>query len=588
MKEKKRISIILQVAILFIAGGLVTGVITYYLQHAYYDNSVKVQTEESGAQIAEEVRLAVREFPASDWLLNYWYEHHAELDIEYDVSFSGDTATEEKCRLLGEHYPNLELRYATVQELTALTEEDQKLYAEIAYSWLLTRVNQIKWAYQVDYLFCILTEEPYDRQFFLFSAADPGSTRGTHYEEVYILGTTVTVNESQKEAMRSAVSRSAHLADAGNYMDYYSLLAAEDSHVILVGLTYNLTAMRANITRRTATGTAIAIGIQTLLSLLCLMLLFCFVLRPLRKVQQNIRKYKQTKDSTAVAAVQSRNEIGQLSEDVVELAHEIDDYLNRIETITAERERIGFELEVASRIQANTIPNQFPPFPDRTEFDLFASLDPAREVSGDFYDFYMLDDDHLALLIADVSGKGVPAALFMMVSMLMLHNAARNERDPAKILKNVNEQICSHNPEEMFVSVWIGILELSTGKLTAGNAGHEYPVLRRNGEMFKLYKDYHDFVIGAIPDMDFHSYELQLHPGDKLFVYTDGLPESSDADKAMFGSERMLDALNRDPDAAPEQIIKGMQQAVSAFVKDAKQFDDLTMMCIEYKGPKGE
>ena len=211
-------------------------------------------------------------------------------------------------------------------------------------------------------------------------------------------------------------------------------------------------------------------------------------------------------------------------------------------------------------------------------------MDPAKEVGGDFYDFFLIDEDHLCLVMADVSGKGIPAALFMMISKVILQSCAMLGRSAGEILMKMNEAICSNNKMEMFITVWIGILEISTGKMTAANAGHEYPVLMRAGEEFRIFKDKHGFVIGGMAGMNYKEYEIQLNPGDKLFVYTDGVPEATDGEKNMFGTERMLAALNRAKDGTPEETLKSVRQAVDGFVKDAEQFDDLTMLCMEYKG----
>ena len=250
------------------------------------------------------------------------------------------------------------------------------------------------------------------------------------------------------------------------------------------------------------------------------------------------------------------------------------------------RERVNNELQMANRIQASTLPHDFPPFPERHEFDVFASMDPAREVGGDFYDFFMIDDDHLCLIIADVSDKGIPAALFMMNSKVILESFSALGRSPAQILTDTNKKICSNNTMEMFVTVWLGILEISTGKLTAANAGHEYPVIGHAGGNFELFKDKHGFVIGGMDDIVYKEYELQLQPGDKLFLYTDGVTEAMNAEDEMFGVDRMLDALNQDIEADPEQLLINVGKAVEEFVKNAEQFDDLTMLSIAYKGPE--
>ena len=281
------------------------------------------------------------------------------------------------------------------------------------------------------------------------------------------------------------------------------------------------------------------------------------------------------------------DEIEALAESCATLSARTLQYVDEVKRVTAEKERIGAELGLATDIQASMLPHIFPAFPMRSEFDIYASMDPAKEVGGDFYDYFLIDDDHLCLVIADVSGKGVPAALFMMASKIILQSVAMLGNSPAEILRRANEAICSNNEAQMFVTVWLGILELSTGRLTAANAGHEFPALRQPGGGFELYKDRHGFVIGGMEGVKYREYEIQLEPGSKLFVYTDGVAEATSAEQELYGTERMIDALNADPDAAPQQILKNVRASVDGFVKDAEQFDDLTMLCVEYKGVKG-
>ena len=266
---------------------------------------------------------------------------------------------------------------------------------------------------------------------------------------------------------------------------------------------------------------------------------------------------------------------------VLRVRHTID--LVRLQRdLEQENERIRSELAMASRIQAAMLPGIFPAFPERKEFDIYASMDPVRGVGGDFFDFFFIDRDHLCLLIADVSGKGIPAALFMMASKIILADNAKSGKSPAQILQDTNEAICANNPEEMFVTVWLGILDISTGLLTTANAGHEYPALMHADGQFELFRDRHGLVVGGMPGVKYHEHSLQMYPGSKLFVYTDGVPEATDAENALFGTTRMLEALNAHANESPKQILHGVRQAVNEFVSDMEQFDDLTMMCLEY------
>jgi len=591
MTEKIRFtSILKQLAALFLAGLILTGWITYSSQLFKTETSVKDQKETIAAEVAEETKLAIMEYEAYKWLFRYWYSHSADLDIEYDAAYNNGTKTVEKVKSFAERHPETHLKYVSEYDLLGMTEEDRKLYAEIAYSWLTDRIDQIKNVHDVDYLFVVMTEEPYDEQFFVLSGAYPGAVRGTDYEEVYTLGVTSTVGQSQQKAMENAIKNRNHLADAGNYLDFYSFLDRAGGIPILVGLTYDLTSINEQIKSETRNDTAAAVLGQLGLSVICMLMVYFLALRPLKTVQANIRRYRETKDGLAVKAdlsrVNSKNEIGELTKDIIELTEEIDNYVDEIETITSEKQRIESELDMARRIQLSMMPNLFPPFPERKEFYLHAYVDPAREVGGDFYDYFFIDDDHLCLVIADVSGKGVPAALFMMAAKIILKSSAMQGKSPAEILTATNRAICENNPQDMFVTVWLGVLELSTGNLTAVNAGHEYPAVKRADGRFEVIKTKHSLFIGGMDDVTYKEYELDLKPGDKIFVYTDGLPEATDSAGAMLGMDRMTDALNEYLDEKPRPLIEGMRESVNKFVKDAEQFDDITMMCLEYAGKK--
>ena len=241
------------------------------------------------------------------------------------------------------------------------------------------------------------------------------------------------------------------------------------------------------------------------------------------------------------------------------------------------------ELNTARRIQESMLPQVFPPFPDRHEFEIYASMDPAWEVGGDFYDFFMVDDDHLAVLIADVSDKGVPAALLMMSTKKLINFRARMGGDPGQILAEVNNQLCENNESGMFVTVWMGILDVNTGVMTCANAGHEYPVVR-DGGVFRMLTDPHGLALGVMPGMRYKDYTIRLRPGDAVFVYTDGIPEASNAEGGLYTMARMELALNQIRESDPESVLKGVRADVDAFVKGASQFDDLTMLCVTYRG----
>lgn len=612
-KKKSKTGIILQIYLMVMVGMVVIGIITYFSQSHLAEKSKKNEAARFATEIAGEASLSIKEYPAYSWLLKYWYEHCDDMDIEYDVDFTDSVKTKEKEQLLEEHQPDLQIRYASEEEIKALSEEDQKLYAEIAYSWLITRLNEIKQNYKVNYLYCFVTDtetgkEPYQKQTFLLSAADQDSVRGTNYHEVYPLGNVISAEgrPEMQEAMRDAVEKSRQDKTAGyengnydysgNYADYYRMLYEFDRHAVLVGVSYKITSMNADIKDSARIGTGYAVFYQFILVQLIMGFLYFFGIRPLEQILKNINLYTETKNSGEVnrnlnrilsekgAAAIRQNEIGQLSEDFIELTSEIDHYIDSIEQITKENERITAELELASKIQSSMLPSIFPAFPERGDVDIYAVMDPAREVGGDFYDFFFIDPDHLGIVIADVSGKGIPGALFMMISKVILQNCASIGGSPAEIMKRTNKMICANNKEEMFVTIWFGILDVSSGQMKAVNSGHEYPAFRKKDGKFELMKGKHNIATGIMEGVSYSEYEIQMEPGDKIFLYTDGVPEATSKETELYGTDRLIDALNQKGDGTPYDILMEVRHSVNEFVKDAEQFDDLTMMCVEYRG----
>ena len=305
---------------------------------------------------------------------------------------------------------------------------------------------------------------------------------------------------------------------------------------------------------------------------------------PIQRVSDEaVRFAKENTRGEPLGKISKLNEIKNLARSIDTMETDMVTYIENLTAVTAEKERIGAELSLASTIQENSIPNDFPAFPKRSDFDIYASMTPAKEVGGDFYNFFLIDDDHLAIVIGDVSGKGIPAALFMMVTNILISDRTHMGGTPGEILTFVNQNICEHNKAGMFVTLWLGVIELSTGKVLAANAGHEDAALCRKNGSFELFKTKHGFVAGGMPGIRYKDFELQLAPGDKLFLYTDGVPEATDAENRMFGMDRTIEALNANKERTPEEILSGVHASVNAFVGAAPQFDDLTMLCIELK-----
>lgn len=310
--------------------------------------------------------------------------------------------------------------------------------------------------------------------------------------------------------------------------------------------------------------------------------LYCTVIRPIDIIAEETQAFGDsgTQMSERLLTIKTGDELQSLAGSVLKMEQSILDYVKSITAVTAEKERISTELNVATDIQANMLPRIFPAFPERKEFDIYAAMTPAKEVGGDFYDYFLVDENHLVMVVGDVSGKGVPAALYMVIAKTLLKNRADSSRSPGEILEAVNEQLCENNESEMFVTVWLGIMEISTGRVVAANAGHEFPAIWNEDGEYTLLRDRHGFVLGGMEGSKYQEYEFEIKEGEGLFIYTDGVPEATNANEELFGTDRMLDALNADVHAKPQQIVRRVKDAIDEFVQLAPQFDDITMLVV--------
>ena len=281
--------------------------------------------------------------------------------------------------------------------------------------------------------------------------------------------------------------------------------------------------------------------------------------------------------------IKTGDEIESLSQSFNFMLAELENYIANLSKVTAEKERIGAELDIAKHIQASMLPCIFPAFPERKEFDIYATMEPAKEVGGDFYDFFMVDDTHLAIVIADVSGKGVPAALFMVIGKTLIKDHTTPGRDLGKVFTEVNQLLCESNSEELFITAFEGVLDLVTGEFVYVNAGHEMPFICKAGGDFEPYKIRAGFVLAGMEGMKYRAGSTRLEPGDKIFQYTDGVTEATNLKNELYGMNRLGAILNKVKRGTPNDILPAIKKDIDEFVGDADQFDDITMLCLEYK-----
>ncbi len=379
-----------------------------------------------------------------------------------------------------------------------------------------------------------------------------------------------------------------YLADGGFGFNLTAMLpiVVNNQTVGFVGVEIPMRTLDDNLTTFVVR-ISLVTGIVVLISILAAIALFYkIVIAPIKLSAAEARAFvdNNTQVSEKLKTIKTGDEIQVLSESLLHMEIGINEYIDNVKRLAAEKERIGAELNIATEIQANMLPSTFPAFPDKKEFDLYATMDPAKEVGGDFYDFFLIDDNHLGLVMADVSGKGVPAALFMVIAKTLIKNRALMGGSPSEVLAYANDQLCEGNGADLFVTVWFAIIDLATGKGVAANAGHEHPVLRRADGKYELVVYRHSPAVATMEGMRFREHEFQLYPGDRIFVYTDGVAEATNAKNELFGTDRMLEALNKNVDASPEKLLPAVRKEIDRFVGAFPQFDDITMLSLHYKG----
>ncbi|MDK2808693.1 MAG: phosphoserine phosphatase RsbU/P [Clostridiales bacterium] len=297
------------------------------------------------------------------------------------------------------------------------------------------------------------------------------------------------------------------------------------------------------------------------------------------------QKQKMGEESAiSLLEIHTGDEIEHLFDAIKTMEKDIGNYINNLTAITAEKERIAAELDVATQIQASMLPCIFPAFPEHKEFDIYATMQPAKEVGGDFYDFFLIDDDHLAVVIADVSGKGVPAALFMVITKTLIKNQAQSGISPSQVFTLVNEQLCENNEAGMFVTAWMGVLEISTGHMEYVNAGHNPPLVKKNTKEVEFIKSRAGFVLAGMEGIAYRQNEMMLEPGDCLFLYTDGVTEATNQESEFYGENRLKERIKHCKEGEPVKLLSAIKNDMDIFVLDAAQFDDITMLALMIRG----
>ena len=546
-----------------------------------------IESERDAYKLANLTAKTLEEYETLPFLVPYWIEHGKELDHIFD-----EAEIKKKDIELHHRWPGLaNIKETNPDVLEKQDESIKKLYAEVVYASLCNEFNKLKDSFKPKYLYSFVIIDGEFR--YLITGLKDDETHTSAGGDIYELGDSRPYNvgdypsldnllETMVYEFKLDATISKHEATA---VHLFLPVVQDGKMIMIIGVTNDFKDLIVSGSEQSGIQIIVNIIMFIILAALSITRIRNNVLIPVKRTNQAVDDYKEEKDSKKVVEslgkINSNNEIQDLALSFGGMAVELDEYIEEVKNVTAKSERIIAELNLATKIQADMLPNEFP---DRKEFMLCASMDPAKEVGGDFYDFFFIDENHLALVIADVSGKGIPASLFMMISMTLLETRSMMGGDLSEIFEDVNMKLCERNENDFFVTVWMAIIDLRTGDGIAANAGHEHPGICRKDGQYELEIYHHSMALGVMEGVPFRQHEFHLNPGDKIFVYTDGVAEATDMNNELFGTDRMLENLNTAGAKTPKDVIEGMRTAIDDFVGEAEQFDDITMLSFFYEG----
>lgn len=562
---------------------------------AVYQNNLDIYIDmksEESLNLAGYVAKDMENTEGIGWLISYWCEHYEDMDIVYDSS----EATRKRAKEFSEKYPEYPLADITLQMIEQMPPMAQKEYAEYSYMLAMDNFNELKRSYHPTYLFCFYPQSDSELFYFL-TGTEEGEQRGDDREDIFRLGTvseiptedypvlmrtwkTGTVQKEREQPVKSG--------ELAGYYHVYVPVNENGRTLCLVGVTLETNKVRGELQKKLFVVEGMEIACFFLTGLMLLMLVHGVILRPVIRLRKGMLQYELDKDSVKVEesliGVVSNNEIGQLAKGFTGLTQEIDRYIEEIRQFTTKQERLEAELALAANIQLDMIPQNYPKSPG---INLAGSMEPAKEVGGDFFDFFFVDDNHMALVIGDVSGKSVPAALFMVRSMTVIRNFTMMGLPVDEVFTRTNQELCRNNDSELFTTAWLGIYELDSGKLVFTEAGHDEPIcLRNTGEIEMLRPEKKKMVLGGMPGIRYIRNETFLKPGELILLYTDGVPEANNVKEELYGMERLKKSVLEHGHLVSNDVwdfLREIRADVTAFVGDAAQFDDLTMLVIAAK-----
>ncbi len=559
----------------------------------FFMKSYMERRRDNALEIACYTSEIFEDYSAMEWLVPYWHDHYNEMRYVYDSEGVGKLESEFESR---SGFGNI--RKVTAEQIESYPPDIQLLYAEAVYARCSRKLDKIKQRFGLIYSYSLTMDVQDDKEylFFYVTGVKSDEKRISQGGQVYELGVKEPYTRGDytvfEEVWATGIapqkfdSMSDSLIDMEGMVHMYAPVHDNNGNMVMVSAaTLSLRDIITDIILMVIAVFAVMIVLMFLVLMWVRYYLKKVVVMPVHKEQYIIETYGEDRNPDkaieGLASIRTNNELESLAEDFSRMITGLEQYKSELLTMTAENERTKTELSNAAQIQEATLPAAFP---NRPEFELYAMMDPAKEVGGDFYDFFFLDGEHLMLLIGDVSGKGMPGALFMMSAKALLKTRALQGGAFSEILSDVNEQLCDINKYSLFVTVWMAVINIKTGNGIAANAGHTDPLLKRAGGKYEFLRYRHDPIVGVLPGSRYSAHTFLLYPGDSIFVYTDGVPEAVNEKNELFGEERILSVLNGNQDMNMKTLLSSVREGIDEFAAGLEAYDDITMIGFRFFG----
>ena len=465
-----------------------------------------------------------------------------------------------------------------IKDYAAGAPADDEWYEADSKLDMLTRTTRLA------YIYVTVPDEEFENRVYIYDTVHPEVTNGKKIE----LGKVASLKKYDEEYIRNLKNvmlngepyiRFVYNSTGGHVTTSIPVKDSAGSNIAIMSVVKPMSEVQ-DFKKSYRTVVAVSSALITLLFVVFFIgLLMAKFVKPVALITNETSHFAEHKGhiSDKLLKIKGKDELGVLARSIEKMSVDMNKYIEDLTHTTAEKERLSAELDVATQIQANMLPRIFPPYKEHPELELFATMEPAKEVGGDFFDFFMVDSDHFALAVGDVSGKGVPAALFMVIAKTLIKNSILQGLQPAQVFERVNNELCEGNDAGLFVTCWMGILTISTGELKFVNAGHTFPILH-NANSVEFLKSKPDLMLAGMEGMRYNEHSVKLVKGDRLFVYTDGVTEATNAREELYGEERLISFLRKTETADIHKLLAEVRGDIDSFVDGVPQFDDITML----------